>query len=240
VSGEETAVVATSAEEKRGVISPDGSKLAFDRFENNKRSLYWMPLPTGPETKICDDSLSLLQWTPDSQGVLISEANRVQVVVHDIATGKRVAPAVHPQFEVHSPAFSPDGRWLALTLKKHDHRSRVYVSPWLKTRPTQIGEWIPISGQGDINRSFWPPDGNIVYYYQLDSFEQGSCLFARRLDPVTKCPLGKEFAVRHFHDNLSPVLGYVGYGLTPDALYLTMNERNAHIWVAELHGDTAK
>ncbi|MDX1980740.1 MAG: protein kinase [Bryobacteraceae bacterium] len=237
VSGEETAVVATPAEEKRGMIAPDGSKLAFDRFESNKRSLYWMPLPAGPEYKICDDALSLLGWTPDGKGVLISLADRIQLVVHDLESGARVLPAVHPKSEVHTIAFSPDSHWFVFKLRESDQRATLYVSPWKRDRPTRPEEWIPISGQGQYFRPLWSPDGNTVYCLRRDDFEQGMCLFARRLDPVTKQPRGEEFAVRHFHDRLRPG---DGQGLGPNTLYLPMYDGNAHIWVAELLGVAAK
>ncbi len=73
---------------------------------------------------------------------------------------------------------------------------------------------------------------NLVYYYsEEDHFR---CLYARRLNPATKKPLGDAFAVRHFHGDQRPADGTAtGYGLTTDRLYLPMVNQKGNIWLAE-------
>jgi hypothetical protein len=73
---------------------------------------------------------------------------------------------------------------------------------------------------------------NLLYYYSFqDNFQ---CLYARRLDAMTKQPQGDAFVVRHFHGDQRPAPGpAVGYGLALDRLYLPLENRKGNIWLAE-------
>ena len=81
----------------------------------------------------------------------------------------------------------------------------------------------------------WSPDGNMLYFLsERDSFR---CIWAQRLDPVTKRPTGDAFAVRHFHTSrrsLTTIGDPVNLGLSVaiDKLIFSMVERTGNIWMA--------
>jgi Tol biopolymer transport system component len=108
----------------------------------------------------------------------------------------------------------------------------VYVTAVGTGTPAREKDWIKISGDYYQTKPFWSPDGDLLYYFSTqDSFD---CLYARRLDSVTKRPLADAFAVRHFHEDLRPPAGsFTGYGLAADRLYLTLATGRSNVWLAE-------
>ena len=234
-TGTDSPVVATPERETRGVISADGSRLAFQRSAGGVAKTFWMPLPGGTETKICDDCRSVLGWTPDAKGVIVSTGKPEQMVIHEIATGKLLPTAVHPKKEIHDMAFSPDGRWLVFKVVESSTEHHVYVSPYISDRATGPAEWTRISGNGFNFRPFWTADGNMLYYFLNHTDRANSReLFARRLDPATKAPKGDAIVVSAFGSNLIlPQPALVGYGLAGNRLILPLGEARVDVWVAE-------
>ncbi len=53
-SGAEAPLVASPLPEDRAVISPNGFKLAVKRFEDDKRTIYFVRLNEGVEEKVCE------------------------------------------------------------------------------------------------------------------------------------------------------------------------------------------
>ena len=235
VTGEESVVVATPDEEPRGVISPDGSRLAFQRVENQRQVNYLFPLPGGPEEKFCEGCGSMLGFSSDGKSVLVSEGEPTRFVLFEIDTGRKTVLAVHPKYPIHDVSLSPDGHWCAFKLVLGAERQPVYVTPVRGGPPAAEQEWIQIA-EGHYNyKPFWSPDGKLLYYYS--SKDGRNCLYGRRLDGSTKRPVDEEFSVHHFHGDLQPAGGpYVGYGLTANRLYLPMQESKSSVWLAEPEG----
>ena len=236
-TGEESVVVATPEEERRGMISPDGSRLAFQRIENQRPVNYLFALPGGPETKFCEGCRSLLGFSPDGKSVLVSEGEREpeHTLLFEIDTGRKTVPAFHPKYPIHDGRLSPDGRWYAFKLVLSATRQPVYIAPVREGPAAGEQEWIQIA-EGHYNyKPFWSPDGKLLYYYS--SKDGRNCLYGRRLDGSTKRPVGEEFSVHHFHGDLQPAGGpIVGYGLTSNRLYLPMQESKSSVWLAEPAG----
>jgi Tol biopolymer transport system component len=231
-TGEEHVLIGTPENEYRGVISPDGSQVAFQRLENGLAVNYVWPLPAGPEKKLCDDCRSLLNWTSDSKSVIVSEGDPERLVALDVGNGHRMLVASHPKYGIHDGYLSPDMRWIAFKLMKSQTAQPVYIAPVRNGAVVPEQDWIRITGDYFTYKPFWSPDGNLVYYYSAqDNFP---CLYARRLDAATKQPLAEAFAVRHFHGDQRPAdAGSVGYGLAPDRLYLPIVNQKGNIWLAE-------
>ena len=88
-------------------------------------------------------------------------------------------------------------------------------------------------GSGYDEKPFWSPDGNLLYF--LSSRDGFLCLWAQRLDPSTKHPLGDQFEVQPFHQSRYPLVwsGGVGMWITRDRAAFAMRERTGNIWLAE-------
>ena len=96
-------------------------------------------------------------------------------------------------------------------------------------------EWKLIEPGGDLYR--WSPDGNMIYFSSnRDGFR---CIWARRLNPLTKEPVGDAFPVYHSHAaRLSmqalPDSGAIGLAVARDRIIFAQAERAANIWIGAL------
>ncbi|MFN0171768.1 MAG: hypothetical protein ACKV22_35590, partial [Bryobacteraceae bacterium] len=80
-------------------------------------------------------------------------------------------------------------------------------------------------GDGPAESSFWSPDGGLLYYHQADA------LWARKLRPDTKTPIGEAVLVKRFDGRNRPLSS--ANGISKDALYFLMEETTANVWLAE-------
>lgn len=235
-AGTETVLIGSPADEVRGLLSPDGSKVAFQRSQDNKSVAYWATVPAGEEHRICDDCRSLLQWTPDGRAVLISQGKPERMVAYEIESGRRIPTVADPQFPVHDVTFSRDGRFLAFTVLRSPGDRSIYVARWDQSRETGPAEWNKVLDGGEMGRPFFSEDGNLLYYVKVHAGLY--CLFGRRLHPATKVPQGEEIEIRHFHGDLKlPPQAMVGYGLAGNTLYLPLYQSRSSLWIAERAGE---
>ena len=106
------------------------------------------------------------------------------------------------------------------------------VSPIRHGQPGGESEWIRVTTNQTDSRHWWSPDGNVVYMLSYrDNFR---CIWAQRLDPKTKKPIGPPVDILHFHgrQRQTPNSGF-GYAMTADRLYLPIAETKSNIWLAE-------
>jgi hypothetical protein len=96
-------------------------------------------------------------------------------------------------------------------------------------------EWFRIT-ESDVkaDKPRWSPDGTIVYYTaDRDGFW---CLWAQRVDPTTKRPVGPPLALYHFHRARLSMAG-VGSGgqeisVGKDMIVLNLGELTGNIWAS--------
>jgi hypothetical protein len=132
----------------------------------------------------------LHDWSPDRNRLLCSEAN--DLFQMDLNGGGRT-PLLHLDRPPVKARFSPDGQWVSFTTEAGDGDAAWgFVAPLdgSNSRIQICQEVYSLSLQ-------WAPDGNAVYYWSTrDGFR---CLYSQPLEPQSKVPLGKSFAVLHRH-----------------------------------------
>jgi Tol biopolymer transport system component len=132
--------------------------------------------------------------------------------------------------------FSPDGQWLAFgagieTSAGPD--SRLYLVNLRNGSPAPEASWIPVGDEhGWSDKPRWSPDGNTIYYIShRDGFR---CVWAQRLQPATKQPVGDPVAIYHFHNRrLSPMnvgLGLLEMDVARDKIVLNLGELTGNVW----------
>jgi WD40-like Beta Propeller Repeat len=115
VTGKETALTDDPLNEDRTLLSPDGSKVAYQTLEGGNTNYYLIDSSAGPARKICDNcGGSLLGWLARGTEILYWWGRPIRFGLLDVASGKRQLVLQHPQYELHRGQVAPDERWIAL------------------------------------------------------------------------------------------------------------------------------
>ena len=248
-SGREAAVTATAAREEEAEVSPDGTRVSYTVFDGDRGVVYQMASVGGVPEKICDDCGRPWDWSPDGSKLLylIVEGRRgpnVALGLFDIATRKQTDYIVSPTYSIARVRFSPDARWISFSAVTRQPTAtdvagtHVVVAPFRPGAPPREEEWISITPHRAFtqDKSRWSPDGNLLYYVSdVDGFR---CIWAQRLDPVTKRPVGDPLEVHHSHSARRSLMNvriplFFELSLTADRLFFNMSETTGNIWMAE-------
>jgi hypothetical protein len=104
--------------------------------------------------------------------------------------------------------------------------------------PAPEESWIPITdGKGLDREAAWSPDGNLLYF--LSDRDGFRCIWAQRLQPATKRPVGEPSAVLHFHHarrSLRAVgnnVGAIGLSVAKGRLVFALGDVTGNIWLRE-------
>lgn len=219
-SGEDRQLTASASDEFRASISPDGKMVAY----TVNRDVVTIPAAGGVEKVVCRGcSPTVVMWSPDGSKLLGYWGTPIRHGTIDVATGRKEDLIVHPTGDVHNGRFSPDGRWLTLTLVTEGNRSVYITSIGNGAKPEN---WIRIQGEGMPQSSFWSADGNLLYIHMPGG------LWAVKLDAVTKMPVGERFLVRQL-GGPSFVPLFSPNGNSAQELYFMALETSANIWIAD-------
>ncbi len=146
-----------------------------------------------------------MSWSPDGANLAFDE--RKPSAERDIWILSRdgsPSPFLVTPFDESSPAFSPDGRWLAY-VSDESGRGEVYVQPF----PGPGGKW-PISADGGTEPA-WSADGRELYYRQGDALMTVSVTAS-----ATDFKAGRPVAL--FSSRYEQMDGARNYDVSPDKL----------------------
>jgi Tol biopolymer transport system component len=222
-SGEESALTASRLVKYLPAFSPDGSKVSFS--ESPSWNVYIVPSAGGAPEMVCEGCGEATGWSPDGKRIIGNPVNG-QAWVLDL-TSRRRTNLLATRRWIATGEFSPDGRWF---LFLDGTSERQYVAPFQAESPIGESAWIAIM-EGDGKS--WAPGGNLVYTFSgRDGF---LCIWAQRLDPATKQPVGAPFAVFHSHNARVSLSNQteVSLAIGPDKMLFNMGEHTGNIWMAE-------
>jgi DNA-binding winged helix-turn-helix (wHTH) protein/Tol biopolymer transport system component len=196
-------------------ISPDGSRVIFQR---DCKKGTWpgtaSPLPCGfmvaaaggqPE-QICE-RCSPKGFSSDGSTVLLqkydlSDADKDRIVALDLRTKTEHDFLSLPDAPVFHAYFSWDDRWVVFKKMQSgvSFPSQILIAPVRHGSAAPEAEWIAVTdGQHSDETPQFSADGKTVYF--TSTRDGYLCIWAQRLDPATKHPLGPPFAYEHFHDS---------------------------------------
>ena len=154
-----------------------------------------------------------MSWSADGRHLAFDERKPgAQRDVWVLTRGGDPSPFVLTAFDEWSPAFSPDGLWLAY-VSNESGRNEVYVQPY----PGPGGKW-PISSEGGTEPA-WSPDGRQLFYRRGDQIVSVA---------VQTTPDFSAGATRVLFDGPYEVLeGARTYDVMPDGKRFVMVRRDA-------------
>jgi serine/threonine protein kinase len=222
LSGDESALTASQSPKQLGPFSPDDSKICFASLENDKTYIYLMPVTGGALEKICENCGIPRSWSSDGKFIIGNSAD-FRIWLHDVSAHRRTELFAIPSRRRWEGWLSADDRWF--TFFDLD-AWRGYIAPFRPGVPIEEKSLIEIPDRFPA----WSHDGALLYgALNRDGFR---CIWAQRLDPATKRPIGSPFAVFHSH-NARLSLGEQFPVVSRDKIFFSMSERTGNIWMAE-------
>lgn len=221
-TGQESVLTASGSVKYLTRLSPDGSRVSFS--ESPSWNVYVVPSAGGATEMVCEGCGEATDWFSDGK-TLIGNTVDGKAWVLDLAS-RRTRNLFDTHDWIWTETFSPDHRWFSFA---DGTAMRAYIAP---VRDVAVPESLWIDGIGGVV-SAWSPDGNLAY---LESGRDGyACLWARRLDPSTKHPVGEPFAVFHSHDARLSLANQNEFRLAigGNTLVFSMGERTGNVWMAE-------
>ncbi|MBS1826759.1 MAG: PD40 domain-containing protein [Acidobacteria bacterium] len=230
-SGKERVLLTELARPK---VSPDGARIAYGAVGNG---LFLMETAGGQSRRLVkfDKGGQVYGWTADGKSVIFYRTSPTRFFTIEPDTGREQELLSHPTLEVHGVEPSPDNRWVAFHLPAARNQP-VKIAPMRNGRGADESEWITVADYpGRNNRPWWSPDGNLLYFLSMkDNYPD---IWAQRLDPQTKRPVGDAFPIVHFHEtrkapNISGA-GSFGPAIGRNQIIFSLMELSANVWIAE-------
>ena len=203
-------------------FSPDGSRVSFSEVPS--WDVYIVPSGGGAPEVVCEACGEATDWSSDGKRIIGNTVDG-RAWVLDL-TSRRKADLLASRHWVSTDSFSPDNRWFSFL----DATSqRGYIAP-VREVPVAESEWIDII---DGEPWAWSPEGNLLY--ATSDRDRHACIWAQRLDPATKRPVGMPFAVFHSHKARVLLANQASLALdvAGSRMVFSMGERTGNIWMAE-------
>jgi hypothetical protein len=122
--------------------------------------------------------------------------------------------------------IGPDGRWIAALFGAERGRPSLSL---ISLDGVRLGREVIEAAQEGGSFLQWHPSGNGIFF--LSNKDGFLCLWAVRLDPKSKQPLGEPFAIHHFHNRRSPLNG--NYWVSRGRVFFGIHETTGNIWLLE-------
>ncbi len=227
-------------------ISPDGSRVVYATTDLKKRFWTLKVVPSGFEATPAilsgvGNTGPPKAWSNDGERILVEDKTDPGYAsgggILDIKTS-RYCTSKTPGSLLIPNSFSPDDKWVSFHTRDKQVRT-LWVAGLRNGCWPDPSEWIrAVAEPSDSDREGqWSLDGNILYFLsERDGFR---CIWAQRLDPLTKHPVGTTFAVQHYHTSGISLLneegpGAVGLTVSPQRLVFSVKTIRGNIWVAHL------
>jgi eukaryotic-like serine/threonine-protein kinase len=218
-------------------INRTGTQLAYSTLHEGKPAIYTIGAGGGTPEKICGDCGQLRSWSPEGRVMLSQETGfdgaKWRINRIDAVSGRKTV--LLEKSLLYAPDLSPDGRWVAFQAREalSDRREQLFLAPMSDGARVEPERWVAITELKyfDANPVF-SRDGKILYFNSdRDGF---TCLWAVRLDPASKKPVGDPYPVKHFHGSPRHYSWYPIFGVGPDRIIISLEQVQSDLWLTQL------
>jgi Tol biopolymer transport system component len=222
-TGQQSALTATRVNKYYPIFSPDGSQVGFSEARSSW-DVYLVSSNGGVAEKVCAGCGEVTDWSSDGKR-LIGNTQDGKAWILDLDS-RRKSDLLNTQRWVATDSISPDGRWFSFLVV--DKRFHAYIAR-IDEAPVPERDWIALMEDGEAHT--WSPDGKLLY---ATSYRDGHwCIWARRLDPITRQPVGEPIPVLHAHSPRLSLASEPELGIAGSKMVFSMAERTGNIWMAE-------
>ena len=217
-------------------ISRDGTKIGYSFLEQGRMPIFVVDAGGGTPQQVCDNCGEVEEWSPRGDQILyITQHDPSGIGLLTLGSPPNDAWLRHPGYGIYNPRLSSDGGWIAFS-GRTDRLSpaRVFIAKIHASGVAREKEWIVISSDADAPS--WSPQANLLYFW---SNRDGSpCLWAQRLDPATKQPIGAPLSIHHFHSRglswKNLYLGAPTIAVARDKIVFNLGEQTGNIWMTDI------
>jgi DNA-binding winged helix-turn-helix (wHTH) protein/Tol biopolymer transport system component len=193
-------------------ISPDGSRVIFGRDckegghpgENPFLCAFMIAASGDKPEQVCE-RCTPRGFSSDGSVVLLQKydptnSDKDRIVALELRTRTEREFLSDPEQPLYHPFFSWDDRWVAFKKFLSDFAVQIMIAPVRHGSAAGEAEWIAVTdGRYGDDKPQFSADGNTLYF--TSTRDGYLCIWAQRLDPATKHPLGAPFAFEHFHNS---------------------------------------
>jgi eukaryotic-like serine/threonine-protein kinase len=229
-------VLTRTPQDHSPAISRDGAKVAYSLPQNGRMPVFVVAASGGTPYQVCDDCGDVEEWSARGDQILyVTARDPSGVGLLTIGGSHDSAWLQHGRYGIYNPRLSSDGGWIAFNARTDRLAPpRIYVAKIGASGVAEERDWIAITDNGDAPA--WSPQSHLLYHW---SDRDGSpCLWAQRLDPATRQPIGIPLSIQHFHDRRLSLrnlyLGAPGIAVARDRLVFNLGEHTGNVWITEL------
>ena len=217
-------------------LSHDGTKVAYSFQHEGKFPIFVVAATGGTAAKMCDNCGPVEEWSADGTRITYLTPNDPSGVgILEVGSGHDDGWLRHAGYGIYNPRLSSDGGWIAFNARANRFApAQLFVARVHASAVAPEKDWIEISNDADAPA--WSPAATLLYFW---ADRDGSpCLWAQRVDAVTKRPTGQPLSIQHFHSrglswkNLH--LGAPDVAVVRDKIVFNLGEHTGNIWMTQL------
>jgi Tol biopolymer transport system component len=215
--------LSTEANDILPVWTPDGKRITFASLHGDSRvaKVYWRAADGSGETTMLiggDHPRFPRDWSADGNLLAFVEWNPEtmrDIWLLDSKDGGEASPLLASPYDEFSPAFSPDGHWLAY-VSNESGRYEVYV----ESLPRGKGRW-PLSSGGGLE-PLWSADGSELFY------RSGDAMISVAIQSTPAFNVGAQHVLFKLSSLKTGLYNTLSYAVTTDGEFL-MIERQSEL-----------
>jgi Tol biopolymer transport system component len=190
----------------------------------------------GTPELVCDDCGEVEGWSPAGDQILYVAAHDPSGVgLLRLGSSPDHAWLRNPAYGIYNPRFSPDGGWIAFNGRTDRLApAQVFVAKVQEAVVSDPGNWIVVSTDGDAPS--WSPTGSFLYFWS--DRDGSSCIWAQRLEPTSKRPIGALLSIQHFHrrglSSRNLYLGAPTIAVARRKIVFNLGDHTGNIWMKDV------
>jgi hypothetical protein len=193
----------------------------------------------GKSEPLCEDCTGR-GFSSDGSIVLIQKYNPTQhkIVAIDLAMKTERDFLDDPGRALYHAFFSWDGHWVVFKKELSGGAlSQILIAPVRDGVAGKPAEWIAVTdGRYKDDMPQFSPDGKTVYFTSIrDGY---LCIWAQRLDPATKHPVGPPIGFEHFHNptgaRAASTVGENDLSVARDKMVINLPNAHTDMWITQM------